>query len=81
MLTKFACGACGASAPELFDYNDEGLSYYIGDDNCGNKPIDEALIEDLEDAVYGCPTGSIKKSDQPFNGDPEKFDWGGNKNE
>ena len=23
--TCIACGACGASAPDIFDYNDEGL--------------------------------------------------------
>jgi ferredoxin len=72
--TCIACGACGSSAPELFDYNDEGLSYYIGDNNLGNKPVLDEYIDDLEYAIEGCPTGSIKKSVQPFDGDPEKYE-------
>ncbi|SFE71069.1 ferredoxin [Alteribacillus iranensis] len=68
--TCISCGACGASAPDLFDYNDEGLSYFIGDNNEGNTPIDEELLEDLEDAIDGCPTDSIKKSSEAFHGDP-----------
>lgn len=69
--TCIACGACGASAPDLFDYNEEGLSYFIGDDNEGNTPVDDSLIDDLEDAIEGCPTGSIKMANEAFQGDPE----------
>lgn len=72
--TCISCGACGASAPDLFDYNEEGLSYFIGDNNMGNTPIDEDLIDDLEDAIDGCPTDSIKMSKEAFNGDPSKAD-------
>ncbi|MGY0692443.1 ferredoxin [Virgibacillus sp. FSP13] len=73
--TCIACGACGAAAPDLFDYDDEeGLSYYIGDDNVGNKPVDSEFEEDLEDAFEGCPTSSIKKAKEPFDGDPTKFE-------
>ncbi|SDI15881.1 ferredoxin [Alteribacillus bidgolensis] len=72
--TCIACGACGAAAPEVFDYDDEGLSFYIGDDNQGNKPVDEELLDDLEDAMEGCPTDSIKQANEAFDGDPLKFD-------
>jgi ferredoxin len=67
--TCIACGACGATAPDIYDYDDEGLAgvIYEGDDNRGITEIPEELYEDLEDALEGCPTESIKVSDQPFN--------------
>ena len=58
--TCIACGACGASAPEIFDYNDEGIAYVILDDNAGCQEVPEDLYDDLEDAMEGCPTESIK---------------------
>ena len=33
--TCIACSACGAAAPDLFDYNDEGISFALLDDNKG----------------------------------------------
>ncbi|WP_077324476.1 ferredoxin [Virgibacillus siamensis] len=73
--TCISCGACGTAAPDLFDYDEEeGLSYYIGDDNHGCRPIDAGFTEDLEDAYEGCPTNSIKMADTPFDGDPNKFE-------
>ena len=67
--TCIACGACGASAPDIFDYDDEGLAgvIYGGDNNTGTTEIPEDLYDDLQDALDGCPTDSIKVSDQPFN--------------
>lgn len=70
--TCISCGSCGAIAPEIFAYDADGLSYYIGDNNEGNVPVDEDLLFDLEDAYYECPTNSIKISDEPFDGDPLK---------
>ncbi|MFK2826342.1 ferredoxin [Bacillus sp. B190/17] len=64
--TCIACGACGASAPDIFDYDDEGLSYVILDDNEGTAQVPDDLIDDLEDAADGCPTESIKIAQQPF---------------
>lgn len=66
--TCIACGACGASAPDIFDYDDDGLAenIYEGDNNRGVVPIPEDLYDDLQDAVDGCPTDSIKVSDEPF---------------
>ena len=72
--TCISCGSCEAIAPELFTYNDDGLSYYIADDNQGNVPVEEDLIYDLLDAYEECPTGSIKVADEPFDGDPLKFE-------
>ncbi|UVI30969.1 ferredoxin [Paenibacillus spongiae] len=66
--TCIACGACGAAAPDIFDYDDEGLAHVIfeGDDNRGIASIDKNLWEELQDAQDSCPTDSIKISDKPF---------------
>ncbi|KMY55246.1 ferredoxin [Bacillus sp. FJAT-27231] len=64
--TCIACGACGATAPELFDYDLEGLAFAILDHNEGTTEVPEELEEDLEDAFDGCPTDSIKVAEQPF---------------
>ncbi|PAD28704.1 ferredoxin [Paenibacillus sp. 7523-1] len=68
--TCIACGACGASAPDIFDYDDEGFSEvsYKNDRNQGITPIqDEDLIDDLIEAADSCPTESIKIQEAPFN--------------
>ncbi len=67
--TCIACGACGATAPDIYDYDDEGLAgvIYGGDDNHGVTEIPEDLYDDLQDASDGCPTDSIKVGDSPFN--------------
>ncbi|WAA13794.1 ferredoxin [Fervidibacillus halotolerans] len=72
--TCIACGACGAAAPDIYDYDDEGIAYVILDDNTGTAEVPEVLEEDMMDAFEGCPTESIKVSDQPFDGDPNKFE-------
>lgn len=66
--TCIACGACGATAPDIYDYDDEGLAevVYGGDNNTGNIEIPEEMYDDLQDAVDGCPTDSIKIADCPF---------------
>lgn len=71
--TCIACGACAASAPEIFDYDEEGLAFSILDDNDGSFDIPEELIDDMMDAYEGCPSDSIRLSDQPFDGDPNKY--------
>ena len=64
-----ACGACGAVAPDIFGYDDEGYAENIfeGDANTGTKEIADNLEADLIDAVEGCPTEAIKVQDSPFN--------------
>ncbi|PKR78879.1 ferredoxin [Halalkalibacillus sediminis] len=71
--TCIACGACGTSAPDIFDYDFEGVAHNIIDDNSGTVEVPEELIEDLEDAFEGCPTESIRVSEESFEGDPNKF--------
>jgi ferredoxin len=65
--TCIACGACGAAAPEIFDYNDEGVAFVILDENEGTAEVEENLFDDLDDALEGCPTVSIKVESSPFN--------------
>lgn len=67
--TCIAYGACGATAPDIYDYDDEGLAevIYNNDGNHGNTEIPEDLYDDLQDACDGCPTDSIKVADSPFN--------------
>lgn len=72
--TCIACGACGAAAPDIYDYDDEGIAYVTLDDNKGIVEIPEVLHEDMEDAFDGCPTDSIKIADDPFDGDPTKYE-------
>lgn len=70
--TCIACGSCGACAPDIFDYDDEGLAFGTLDGNTGTEEVPEELWEDLEDAWEGCPTESIKVSEQPFEDQKEK---------
>ena len=74
MDTCIACGACGASAPDIYDYDDDGIAYVILDDNKGTKVVPEELYDDLDDAFNGCPTDSIKVAEELFDGDPLKFE-------
>ncbi|MGL4819369.1 MAG: ferredoxin [Bacilli bacterium] len=72
--TCIACGACGATAPDLYDYDDEGLAFVTLDDNTGVVEVPEELYEDMLDAQEGCPTDSIKVAEETFDGDALKFD-------
>ena len=63
------CIACGLrSCSDIYDYDDEGIAYVILDDNQGTAEVPEELYEDMEDALEGCPTDSIKIEDEPFDG-------------
>ncbi len=72
--TCIACGACGAAAPDIYDYDEEGIAFVLIDNNRGDVEISEELIEDMEEAYEGCPTDSVKIAEQSFNGDPNKFE-------
>ncbi|OES44722.1 ferredoxin [Domibacillus iocasae] len=64
--TCIACGACGAAAPDIFDYNDEGTAFVLLDENEGTAEVPQELLDDLDEACEGCPTESIKISDHTF---------------
>lgn len=63
-----ACGSCGATAPEIFDFDGEGLAEVIigGDSNKGVTEIPADLEEALDEAVEGCPTDCIKVKEEAF---------------
>lgn len=67
--TCIACGACGATAPDIYDYDEDGIAIVIygGDENRGITEIPEELYDDLQDSQDGCPTDSIRVQDEPFN--------------
>jgi len=64
--TCIACGSCNPNALDLFDYTDDGYAFALLDDNAGVTPIPDDLLDDLEDALDGCPSSSILVSDTPF---------------
>jgi ferredoxin len=66
VVDQETCIACGAAAPEIFDYNDEGVAFVILDENEGTAEVAEGFFDDLDDAVEGCPTESIKVETSPF---------------
>jgi ferredoxin len=72
--TCIACGACGAAAPDIYDYDDEGIAFVTLDDNQGIVEIPDVLLDDMMDAFEGCPTDSIKVADESFDGDALKFE-------
>ncbi|MDQ0418079.1 ferredoxin [Thermoactinomyces sp. DSM 45891] len=61
--TCIACGACGATAPDVYDYDEDGIAFVILDDNTGTADVPDNLHDDVRDAQEGCPTDSIKVED------------------
>ena len=64
--TCIACGNCGANAPKIFDYDEEGLAFSLLDDNKGQKAVPKKYIDDCLDAYDSCPTGSIQIAHIPL---------------
>ncbi|KKK35792.1 ferredoxin [Salinicoccus sediminis] len=65
--TCISCGSCGACAPDIFDYDGERKAFVHIDGNRGTALIeDEDMLFDLEDALDGCPTDSIKTGVEPI---------------
>lgn len=67
-------GLAGLFAPDIYDYDDEGIAFVTLDDNEGIVEIPDVLIDDMMDAFEGCPTDSIKVADEAFDGDALKFE-------
>jgi len=72
--TCIACGSCEAVAPDIYGYDDEGISFVLLDDNKGTEAVPDEFIDDIVDAFEGCPSESIKIADRPFNGNPHAFE-------
>lgn len=58
--TCIACGVCGASAPSIYDYDEEGIAYSLLSNNKGTEEVPKRWIEDVLDAHEGCPTESVR---------------------
>ncbi|PFJ05317.1 ferredoxin [Bacillus cereus] len=74
IVDKETCIACGSTAPDIFDYDEEGISFVILDNNGGTSSVLDDFMEDALDASEGCPNESIKITEEAFNGDLYKFD-------
>lgn len=59
------CGACVAIDSEHFDFNDNGLSSAISQENLESPS--------LKSAVESCPTGAIKLEEENSNCNEEKL--------
>ena len=50
------CGACQGCCDEVFNLSDDtGLA------QANNDKINESNIDDVKDAIEGCPTGAIEE--------------------
>ncbi len=49
------CGACQATAPDVFEIGDDGFAF------CKLDDASKDLIEDATDAKEGCPTDAIEE--------------------
>lgn len=47
------CGACTAIAPEVFDFNDDGLA------TAKNSVVAPEFEDSARDAIEGCPVNAI----------------------
>lgn len=61
-----SCGACAVAAPDIFEYDQDGIAQSIIDNNQGVVAISEDLEDELEDAEFGCPTEAIVVEDEPI---------------
>ncbi|PXW91710.1 ferredoxin [Streptohalobacillus salinus] len=61
-----ACGSCGALAPDIYDYDDDGLAYNLLDENQGIAKIPQLFEDDLIDAKEACPTDAISLKRNPY---------------
>lgn len=61
-----ACGLCQIIAPNLYDYDAEGIAYSLQDNNTGTSPIPQNDFSAFKKAYTSCPTGAILRSSQPF---------------
>ncbi|MGP6140070.1 ferredoxin [Jeotgalibaca sp. A127] len=61
-----ACGLCQLIAPNLYEYDENGIAYTVKDNNAGTTPISEGDFEVFKKAYTNCPTGAILRSNSPF---------------
>lgn len=61
-----ACGLCQLIAPELYEYDENGIAYTVKDNNAGIVPVGNKDLESFKKAYTSCPTGAILRSNTPF---------------
>ena len=61
-----ACGLCTLIAPDIYEYDDNGIADTKKDNNTGIYPLAEEDILPFKNAYKSCPTGAIMRSDTPF---------------
>ncbi|TFI70596.1 ferredoxin [Carnobacterium divergens] len=61
-----ACGLCQIKAPQVFNYNEEGIAYTISDNNKGILPLPTDVIPHFKEAYQACPTGAIVRRTTTF---------------
>lgn len=62
-----ACGLCQLKAPDLFDYDQEGIAFFKPDHNQGTTPIEDHKERIAFKTAYtACPTGAIVRQSTPF---------------
>lgn len=54
-----ACGNCIEICPEVFQWNDEGISEAVTDE------VPPDMVETAHEAVESCPTDAIKEEGAP----------------
>lgn len=52
------CGACQALVPDVFEIDDNGLAKAKKDE------VNEELVEEVVDALEGCPTSAIEEVEE-----------------
>ncbi|WP_125981136.1 ferredoxin [Loigolactobacillus iwatensis] len=62
-----ACGLCQINAPQLFDYQTNGIAYFKPDNNLGKTPIAADQLANFKKAYQNCPTHAIIRQNIPFN--------------
>lgn len=67
-----ACGLCQLKAPDIFEYDEDGIAYVKLDNNWGTKEIPLPLMAQFKDAYTACPTGAIQRRNAPFPKDNKK---------
>ena len=58
------CGACVGIDPEHFDFNEDGLSHVISEENLES--------EALKDAIDSCPVGIISLEENELEGESDE---------
>lgn len=54
-----ACGLCQTIAPEIFDYRDDGIVIFSGEEKASHQFIPEASQKNVQLAAKRCPAYAI----------------------